>query len=161
MCLQNHVQATFEHRRQASLVQDESSVQFKIELLAQSMQSPNDFDIECPNCGCIFRDVILRKMLGLPLPVQAKTEKESAAVIIQTTFRRFRIRWRYCHSNYCRQKIVCLRSYKAWVEQLRRGDDTTVIELYMLGMLKEKIIQKDQQKAVVVNRPRTTTYEMI
>ena len=128
MCLQKHVQATFEHRRQAALVQDESLVQFKMESLAQSMQSPNDFDIECPNCGCIFRDVILREMLGLPLPVQAKTEEESAAVSIQKTFRRFRIRWRYYHSSYGRQKIDCLRSYKEWNEQFQRGKAAVSIQ---------------------------------
>ena len=113
-CLQNHVQATFEHRRQAALIKDESFVQFKMEWsLAQSMQSPNDFDIECPNCGCIFRDQVLRDFLDLQLPVQAKKkeENESAAVSIQTAFRRFRIRWRYYHSKYGREKIDHIRSY--------------------------------------------------
>ena len=121
-CLQNHVQATFEHRRQAVLIKDESFVQFKMEWsLAQSMQSPNDFDIECPTCGCIFRDQVLRELLDLQLPVQAKKENESAAVSIQTTFRRFRMRWRYYHSNYGRKKIDHIRSYiRKWNELIQR-----------------------------------------
>ena len=127
-CLQNHVQATFEHRRQAVLIKDESFVQFKMEWsLAQSMQSPNDFDIECPTCGCIFRDQVIRELLDLQLPVQAKKENESAAVSIQTTFRRFRMRWRYYHSNYGRKKIDHIRTYIRKRNELLQREKAAVL----------------------------------